>query len=524
MSSSPSQPGYDVFLSHDPADRAVVENVAEHLSEQQFHVWLDAWELAPGAPHEAEVDDALARSRVFAACIGSHRAAWAERELALALDARTARDDLHLLAVLLPGATEDNLPAALDEAPSIDLTDGATAEAMAPLVEAISAVRRRSDGEAASAGFSQIDHAKVIADADEALAEDPSDVQALLRRQMARQALGRYHEALADVDRLLELQPENLPMYTQKVGILLKLGRTDAVPEVVQLLEDRAPQLADEMAKVYSGLDAEKVAAVGKDFSVALEGASRYAFERLVTALRDDRDLAIRRIRAEAAILGAQAAANTKEALDHWRRAAELDPGSAAAGIGLITAVGQSGGGEAMSQLAAELEEREDSPAALAALALERLSRGKLQEALGLLDRGIALDEGNPTLRLLRSNLLIGLERPEDAADDLRVVLDDNRSNWKILTQLMALYRRLGRLDDVADLMDVMADNIEPALRSLLHKPDGEEAVLAFLDHRVNLEAVQAQHRVMAANTRAKARWAQGERREALELAFATNE
>ena len=47
---------YDVFLSHNSADKDVVETVARRLEEEaKLHPFLDKWHLIPGNPWQEEL-------------------------------------------------------------------------------------------------------------------------------------------------------------------------------------------------------------------------------------------------------------------------------------------------------------------------------------------------------------------------------------------------------------------------------------------------------------------------------------
>ena len=55
-----SETSYDVFLSHSSADKLAVENIAQNLSETySLKCWLDKWNLVPGEPWQASIENAL---------------------------------------------------------------------------------------------------------------------------------------------------------------------------------------------------------------------------------------------------------------------------------------------------------------------------------------------------------------------------------------------------------------------------------------------------------------------------------
>ena len=57
---------FDVFLSHNSRDKAVVERIAERLKRERLEPWLDVWELVPGADWQRGLADGLASFRYVA--------------------------------------------------------------------------------------------------------------------------------------------------------------------------------------------------------------------------------------------------------------------------------------------------------------------------------------------------------------------------------------------------------------------------------------------------------------------------
>jgi hypothetical protein len=98
---------YDVFLSHNSADKAAVEILARRLQEVEgLTPFLDKWHLVPGEPWQEALEQALDCSAAVAVFLGpSGMGAWHNEEMRDALDARTRRKALRVIPVLLPGAT-----------------------------------------------------------------------------------------------------------------------------------------------------------------------------------------------------------------------------------------------------------------------------------------------------------------------------------------------------------------------------------------------------------------------------------
>lgn len=105
----PSEPTYDVFLSHGSADKPEVRVLARKLRDEGVKVFLDEWYLVPGRDWLPALDDALARSRTCVVFVGARAPGpWASQEMYVALD-RAARDpEFAVIPVLLPGAAVPN--------------------------------------------------------------------------------------------------------------------------------------------------------------------------------------------------------------------------------------------------------------------------------------------------------------------------------------------------------------------------------------------------------------------------------
>lgn len=86
---------YDVFLSHNQADKPQVRRLAERLKAAGLRVWLDEWVIKPGDIIALEVDEGLEQSRVLLLCISPAALAsgWValERSTAVHRDPRNAR-------------------------------------------------------------------------------------------------------------------------------------------------------------------------------------------------------------------------------------------------------------------------------------------------------------------------------------------------------------------------------------------------------------------------------------------------
>ena len=103
-------PKYDVFLSHNSADKPAVEELARWLVKEGIQPWLDKWNLIPGEPWQEAIEEALDSCASCAVFVGpSGTGPWQNEEMRAAVQRRV--DERHagerpfrVIPVLLPGA------------------------------------------------------------------------------------------------------------------------------------------------------------------------------------------------------------------------------------------------------------------------------------------------------------------------------------------------------------------------------------------------------------------------------------
>ena len=96
---------YDVFLSYNSRDSAIVEVLAEQLRTEGLTPFLDRWYLVLGRPWPQALEEALANSRACAVLVGPHGLGrWQAREMYAALNRQVQETDYSVIPVLLPGA------------------------------------------------------------------------------------------------------------------------------------------------------------------------------------------------------------------------------------------------------------------------------------------------------------------------------------------------------------------------------------------------------------------------------------
>ena len=171
---------YDVFLSHNSADKPLVELLAHRLREEAgLSPFLDKWHLIPGEPWQEALENALADSASVAIFVGpSGISPWHNEEMRSALDdAVRKRDDFRIIPVLLPDATSESVTRFLARRTWVDFRAGVDdAEAFSRLVAGVK-------GEAFEPGAYQ-------------LPDEPAPYRGLLRfeAEHARFFFGRERE------------------------------------------------------------------------------------------------------------------------------------------------------------------------------------------------------------------------------------------------------------------------------------------------------------------------------------------
>jgi hypothetical protein len=120
---------YDVFLSHNSADKDAVEAVARRLEDEAaLSPFLDKWHLIPGNPWQEELEQALDAARTCAVFIGPEGVGpWENVEMRSALDDRVTRPGFRVIPVLLPQAVlpqQGRLPRFLARLTWVDFRHG----------------------------------------------------------------------------------------------------------------------------------------------------------------------------------------------------------------------------------------------------------------------------------------------------------------------------------------------------------------------------------------------------------------
>src|SRR5262245_15644201 len=118
-----------VFLSHNSADAAAVEAIAEKLIAVGIHPWLDKWHLVPGESVQPALEGALGSCHTCLVFIGpTGIGPWQNEEMRAAISRRVndKSSEFRVIPVLLPGAARgerSRLPAFLVETTWVEFRD-----------------------------------------------------------------------------------------------------------------------------------------------------------------------------------------------------------------------------------------------------------------------------------------------------------------------------------------------------------------------------------------------------------------
>jgi WD40 repeat protein/GTPase SAR1 family protein/DNA-directed RNA polymerase subunit RPC12/RpoP len=97
---------FDIFLSHNTKDKALVEGIAKRLRSVGIRPWLDKWNLPPGSTLADALEDAISKIHCAALCFGpADKGRWHVMEMRAYLE-RWANGNARMLPVILPGVVD----------------------------------------------------------------------------------------------------------------------------------------------------------------------------------------------------------------------------------------------------------------------------------------------------------------------------------------------------------------------------------------------------------------------------------
>ncbi len=102
------KPAFDVFLSHNSADKPAVEELARRLTKNNIRPWLDRWNLIPGEPWQEALEHALDDCAACAVIIGPAGVGpWQNEEMRAAISRRVDERSFRVIPVVLPGGQRE---------------------------------------------------------------------------------------------------------------------------------------------------------------------------------------------------------------------------------------------------------------------------------------------------------------------------------------------------------------------------------------------------------------------------------
>ena len=150
---------FDIFLSHNSADKPLVESVAQKLQSKGLNPWLDKWCLVPGQPWQLQLATILRSCPTFGVFVGQNGLGdWAREELLVAQDRAAKERSFRIIPILLPGVPDPfdygKLPPFLAQRTWVDFRRGL--EQPRPLLALINAIKGLPPGsDVAPAGEAQ---------------------------------------------------------------------------------------------------------------------------------------------------------------------------------------------------------------------------------------------------------------------------------------------------------------------------------------------------------------------------------
>ena len=140
---------FDIFLSHNSADKPAVEVIAHKLKDAGVEPWLDKWCLVPGKTFQSGLADALRSCPTCAVFIGPKGVGnWAREEVLVAQDRAAKEAGYRLIPILLPGVPDpfdySKLPPFLTQRTWVDFRKGLDDEG--PLRVLVNAIKGKPPG------------------------------------------------------------------------------------------------------------------------------------------------------------------------------------------------------------------------------------------------------------------------------------------------------------------------------------------------------------------------------------------
>jgi hypothetical protein len=116
---------YDTYISYSHSDEGIVTKIADRLQNQVgSKVFFDKEAMGPGDKH-SKIHESIYQSKTFIACIGKEKPKdWHSEEIDCAIQRAVDDKNFKVMAILLSGKTDENVPPSLKARTWIDLSKG----------------------------------------------------------------------------------------------------------------------------------------------------------------------------------------------------------------------------------------------------------------------------------------------------------------------------------------------------------------------------------------------------------------
>ena len=120
----------DFFLSHSSIDKNFVKKVASELTKDGIKVWLDEWDILPGANIVKEINKGLENSAFLLVFLSSKsiESRWVEEEWTKKVYEEIDSDRITVIPVLIDDLSRDKIPLILKGKKYLIFSDGKLAE------------------------------------------------------------------------------------------------------------------------------------------------------------------------------------------------------------------------------------------------------------------------------------------------------------------------------------------------------------------------------------------------------------
>ncbi|HME68627.1 MAG TPA: tetratricopeptide repeat protein [Myxococcota bacterium] len=330
---------------------------------------------------------------------------------------------------------------------------GRTPEAVDPLRKAAASDTYATDGGIllASALVAGQAYGEAVAATSRVIQKDPNLFTAWAVQAQAHLAAGDFAGALADSDKLTELQPGHIAGELIRVSALVRLDRLDEAEKTYASVLEKAKATGESTLAARVCVERAKL--------IQQQGGDDPRSEEVMLACVHEYPM-------DPGVLGAASdfyasRGRTAEGEKLWRDAAGRAPDSIPLRLGLAHDLARHGlVDEAEATLVGLTQAFPTSTEAWKALAELQRARGALDRALESLNKALAVSGGDETLRVARGDLLV-LRGDLDGAEAALATLPDGANHDLLQGRLFFARRQYAKaLDALGSALDLAPQNV----------------------------------------------------------------